>query len=85
MPANELAIKLKSIEDRIQQKRSELEQRGVLSKDHQLTQEELNKRAQILKEQLKQEVATLQTTTSKVNELERELLNWLNSVDLDAE
>ncbi len=84
MPANELAIKLKSIEDRIQQKRNELEQRGVLSKDHKITQEELNKRARILKRQLNEEVETLQTTTSKVNELERELLNWLNAVDLDA-
>ncbi len=84
MSANELTIKLKSIEDRIRQKRDELEQRGVLNKDHKITQEELNKRAHILKKQLKQEVTSLQTTTSKVNELERELLNWLNAVDLDA-
>jgi len=84
MSANELTIKLKSIEDRIQQKRDELEQRGVLNKDHKITQEELNKRARILRNQLKQEVTSLQTTTNKVNELERELLNWLNAVDLDA-
>ncbi len=84
MSTDELTIRLKSIEDRIQQKRDELEQRGVLSKDHQITQQELNKRARILKKQLKEEVTSLQTTR-KVNELEREFLNWLNSVDLDAE
>ncbi len=83
MPTDELTIKLKSIQERITQKRDELEQRGVLSKDHQITQQELNKRARILKKQLKEEVASLQTTR-KVNELEREFLNWLNAVDLDA-
>ncbi|VAW21266.1 hypothetical protein MNBD_ALPHA12-2010 [hydrothermal vent metagenome] len=84
MSANELTTKLKSIQDRIEQKRAELEQRGVLNKDHKITQQELNKRARILKKQLDEEVSSLQTTTSKVNELEVELLNWLNSVDLDA-
>jgi len=84
MSTDELTSKLKSIEDRIRQKRDELEQRGVLSKDHQITQEELNKRARILRKQLKEEIDSVQTSR-KVNELELELLNWLNAVDLDAE
>jgi len=83
MSANELSAKLSDIENRIKQKREELEHRGLLNKDHQITQEDLNKRARILRQELEQEMASLHMTR-KVNDLEREFLNWLNAVDLDA-
>ncbi len=83
MSTDELNAKLNDIENRIKQKRDELEHRGLLNKGHKLTQQDLNKRAQILRKELEEEVASLQTGR-KVHELEREFLNWLNAVDLDA-
>ncbi len=83
MPKDELETKLKSISDRIQQKRAELEQRGILSHDHKLTQRELDARARILEKELRDEVSH-RKTGEKITELERALLNWLNAVELDS-
>lgn len=83
MPRDELETKLKSISDRIEQKRAELDQRGILSHDHKLTQRDLDKRARILEKELREEVSHLKTG-EKISELERELLNWLNAVELDS-
>lgn len=83
MPGDQLDIRLKNISDRIQEKRAELEQRGIFDKAHQLTQQDLEKRARILEKELEDEVAHLETG-EKVSDLERRLLNWVNSLDLDA-
>lgn len=83
MPREELDVRLKNISERIRTKRAELEQRGIFDKSHELTQQDLEKRAQILEKELEEEVAHSETG-EKVTKLERSLLNWVNSLDIDA-
>ena len=83
MPKDELEIKLKDISERIRKKRAELEQHGIFSRDHELTQRDLDKRARILAKELKEETSHLQTGEN-ISALERELLNWINAVELDS-
>ncbi len=83
MPKDELETKLKSISDRIRQKRAELEQRGIFDQNHKLTQQDLDRRARLLEKELRDEVSHLQAG-EKISELERELLNWMNAVELDS-
>ncbi len=83
MPKDELETKLKSISDRIRQKRAELEQRGIFDQNHKLTQQDLDRRARLLEKELRDETSHLQAG-EKISELERELLNWMNAVELDS-
>ncbi len=83
MPKDELETKLKNISDRIRQKKTELERRGIFNQDHKLTQRDLDVRARVLEKELRDEIPHLHTG-KKITELERELLNWINGVELDS-
>jgi chromosome segregation ATPase len=81
---DELKARLNDLGKRIEKNKKELQLHGIFSKEHQLTQEELDARYKKLKMQLNQEVETLETSNHDVNEFEKAILNWVNSLDLDS-
>jgi len=80
----ELKSRLDDLGKKIEQKKKELQQHGIFSKEHQLTQEELDARYEKLKLQLDQELNTPEESDHHVSELEKVILNWVNSLDLDS-
>jgi chromosome segregation ATPase len=84
MTNDELKARLNDLGNRIEKNKKELQLHGIFGKEHQLTQEELDARYKKLKMQLDQEVETLETANHHVNEFEKTILNWVNSLDLDS-
>jgi len=84
MTNDELKTRLNDLGKKIEKKKKELQQHGIFSKKHQLTQGELDDRYKKLKMQLDQEVESLETSNHHVNEFEKAILNWVNSLDLDS-
>ncbi len=85
MDRDELAEKLAAIGKRIEQARQKLEHHGIFSRDHQITQKELDERFRTLQRELEDEVTSLEASHEQVSQLEDTLLNWLNAIELDFE
>jgi len=85
MTSDELKAKLDDVGKRIEQTKNKLQLRGIFVRDHQITQEELDKRYQLLKSQLDKEVHSLEERHYHVNQLEQAFLKWMNAIDFDAQ
>ncbi len=83
MQKDELSTKLAEIGKRIEQAKQKLEQHGIFTKEHQITQGELDARYRELEAELNAEIPALKKHHEHVSELEIALLNWMNSIDYD--
>jgi len=85
MTNDELKTRLDDLGKKLEQRKQELQQRGIFRKEHQITQEELDARYRKLKTQLDEEVNSLESTHQHVSVLEKAILKWMNAIDLDSQ
>lgn len=78
-----LNAKLDSVGSRIEEIRKKLKLKELFHKNHEATADELTQRYKLLAEELKNEVDSLETKGSHVENLEKTVLTWMNSLNFD--
>ncbi|MEP6866930.1 MAG: hypothetical protein ABJA20_00285 [Novosphingobium sp.] len=79
----DLRARLNSIELRIEKTRDQLKLKGLFHKDREATADELRQRYDLLAKQLDNEVGELEAHGVHINSLEKSVLGWVNSLNLD--
>lgn len=78
-----LKSKLDSVGSRIEEIRKKLQLKELFHKNHEATADELTQRYKLLAQELKNEVDSLEATGNHVENLEKTVLTWMNSLNFD--
>jgi len=80
----ELHDKLEAISAKVESARQQMDFKRGLNDGHNLSSGELLARYKFLKNKLDEEVTEIEVHDHHVSALERDALNWINSIDLGA-
>lgn len=75
--------RLKSLEKAITDFRARLKLHGLFDADHQVTDKELSARWVALQREVDSHAASEDSTRRQMDFLERDIVKWINSTDLD--
>jgi len=78
----ELHARLSSLGKRLASKRAEMESKSLWHDGHHLTLGELQMRHRYLTETLEAQVSSLEAHRQRISDFERDVLAWINSIDL---
>ncbi len=83
-PNETLQKRMEELQRSIKEQRDKLQLHGMLTHDHHATQQELDRRWSELQAEIDQQMQSDHSAHGKLDVLHREILKWIDSIDLDC-
>ncbi len=84
MKDNALQKKLSELGSKIEEQREKAKLHGIFNQDHEKANRELVQRHAALKQQIDDEVLSIEEAGQRVSVLEKDFLHWIAAIDFDS-